>query len=265
MNTNDHTFQKFYSKYYDLVYQKKNYKFECKRIESFLRYKEGVKHILEIGCGTCSHSILLSKKGYNIMGIDNSYEMIKVAKEKIKKKKIKNITLYNHDAERLNTITKRKFDALLLLFNVIGYIKDFDSFLLNVKKNLKRNSLLIFDFWHEAGVKYAGPKKTIKKFSSEGLELHRNSSGKEVIQKSAIKIDIETSIFKSGKFIKKFSEVHIVKYFNLKTLKKIIENNNFELIKFEDFNEENMSPKTDSWNAYCVARFLGLDNNKGRL
>ena len=87
MNINDQTFQKFYSKYYDLVYEKKNYKFECKRIEGFLKYKENVKHILEIGCGTCSHSILLSKKGYDIIGIDNSKEMIKVAKEKIKKKK----------------------------------------------------------------------------------------------------------------------------------------------------------------------------------
>ena len=260
MNTNDHTFQKFYSKYYDLVYQKKNYKFECKRIESFLRYKESVKHILEIGCGTCSHSILLSKKGYNIMGIDNSNEMIKVARDKIKKKKIKNITLYNQDAEKLNTITKRKFDALLLLFNVIGYIKDLDLFLFNIKKNLKTNSLLIFDFWHEAGIKYAGPKKTKKKFSSKGLELQRNSLGKEVVQKNAIKIDIETSIFKSGKFVNKFSEVHYVKYFNLNILKKIIEKNNFELIKFEDFNEENLSPKINSWNAYCVARFLGLDN-----
>mgnify|MGYP001165037076 CR=1 FL=1 len=260
MNINDQTFQKFYSKYYDLVYEKKNYKFECKRIEGFLKYKENVKHILEIGCGTCSHSILLSKKGYDIIGIDNSKEMIKVAKEKIKKKKIKNITLYTQDAEKLNTITKRKFDALLLLFNVIGYIKDLDLFLFNIKKNLKRNSLLIFDFWHEAGIKHAEPTKTIKKFNSKGIELQRNSLGKKIIQKNAIKIDIETSIFKSGKFLKKFSEVHLVKYFNLNILKKIIEKNNFELIKFEDFNEENLSPKINSWNAYCVARFLGLDN-----
>ena len=88
--------------------RKKNYQFECKRIESFLKYKKNVKHILEIGCGTCSHSILLSEKGYNIIGIDNSYEMIKVAKDKIKQKKINNIILYNHDAEKLNTITKKE-------------------------------------------------------------------------------------------------------------------------------------------------------------
>ena len=257
MNINDQTFQKIYSRYYDLVYEKKNYQFECKRIESFLRYKEQVKHILEIGCGTCSHSILLSKKGYNIVGIDSSNEMIKVAKEKIKKRKIKNITLFNQEAEKFNTSTKKKFDALLLLFNVIGYIKDIDLFLYKIKKNLKKNSLLIFDFWHEAGIEYDGPKKTIKNFYSNELRIQRNSFGKKVIKDHAIKIDIETSIFKHGKFIKKYSEVHLVKYFNLNILKKIIKKNNFELIKFEDFNEENLIPKKNSWNAYCVARFLG--------
>ena len=100
-----------------------------KESKVFLKYKEDVKQLLEIGCGTCSHSILLSKKGYNIIGIDNSNEMINVAKEKIEKKKINNITLLHEEAENLNIITTKKFDALLLLFNVIGYIKDLDLFL----------------------------------------------------------------------------------------------------------------------------------------
>ncbi len=260
MNINDKTFQKFYSKYYDLVYKKKDYKSECKRIESFFKYKEDVRELLEIGCGTCSHSILLSKKGYNIIGIDNSSEMINVAKEKIEKKKINNITLFHEEAENLNMVTKKKFDVLLLLFNVIGYIKNLDSFLFEIKKNLKKNSLLVFDFWHEDGVECEGPKKTIKKFRLNDLELHRDSFGKKITKDRSIKIDIETSIFKHGNFIEKFTEVHLVKYFNLKSLKKIIEKNNFELIKFEDFNHEDLLPQKNSWNAYCVAKFLGFNN-----
>ena len=149
---------------------------------------------------------------------------------------------------------------MLLLFNVIGYIKNLNLFLFKIKKNLKKNSLLIFDFWHEAGIEYEGPKKTIKKFKSKDLELQRDSLGKKIIRDRSIKIDIETSIFKRGNFIEKFTEVHVVKYFNLKILKKIIEKNNFELIKFEDFNQEDLSPQKNSWNAYCVAKFLGLNN-----
>ena len=189
------------------------------------------------------HTQFFSKKGYNIIGIDNSNEMINVAKEKIEKKKINNITLLHEEAENLNIITTKKFDALLLLFNVIGYIKDLDLFLFKIKKNLKKNSLLIFDFWHEDAIEYEGPKKTIKKFKSKDLELQRDSFGKKIIKDRSIRIDIETSIFKRGNFIEKFTEVHLVKYFNLKILKKIIEKNNFELIKFEDFNQEDLSPQ----------------------
>ena len=130
MNINDQTFQEFYSKYYDLVYKKKTTTLNVKESKVF-KYKEDVKQLLEIGCETCLHSILL-KKGYNIIGIDNSNEMIKVAKEKLKEK-INNITLLHEEAENLNIITTKKFDALLLLFNVIGYIKDLDLFLFKIK------------------------------------------------------------------------------------------------------------------------------------
>ena len=98
-------------------------------------------------------------------------------------------------------------------------------------------------FWHEDAIEYEGPKKTIKKFKSKDLELQRDSFGKKIIKDRSIRIDIETSIFKRGNFIEKFTEVHLVKYFNLKILKKIIEKNNFELIKFEDFNQEDLSPQ----------------------
>ena len=59
------------------------------------------------------------KKGYNIIGIDNSNEMINVAKEKIEKKKINNITLLHEEAENLNIITTKNsmlcFYYLMLL------------------------------------------------------------------------------------------------------------------------------------------------------
>ena len=58
---------------------------------------------------------------------------------------------------------------MLLLFNVIGYIKDLDLFLFKIKKNLKKNSLLIFDFWHEDAIEYEGPKKLLKNLNQKIL------------------------------------------------------------------------------------------------
>ena len=65
-------FNEDYSKSYDLIYEKKNYNDECNRIIKFINYKKSVSNILDLGCGTCSHSIILSKYGFNIDAIDRS-------------------------------------------------------------------------------------------------------------------------------------------------------------------------------------------------
>ena len=86
-------------------------------------------------------------------------------------------------------------------------------------------------------------KKLLKNLNQKILNYKEILLEKKIIKDRSIRIDIETSIFKRGNFIEKFTEVHLVKYFNLKILKKIIEKNNFELIKFEDFNQEDLSPQ----------------------
>ena len=74
-------FKEVYSDYYDLIYKRKDYRNECQRILNFLKKKK-VNKVLEIGCGTCSHSIILAKENFQIVGIDSSEEMLKVAKKK---------------------------------------------------------------------------------------------------------------------------------------------------------------------------------------
>ncbi|MBS4534315.1 methyltransferase domain-containing protein [Clostridium sp. D2Q-14] len=54
------------------------------------------KRILDIGCGTGNYSIRLAKLGYEVVGIDISDEMLDIAKEKAKGKKL-DIEFYNMD------------------------------------------------------------------------------------------------------------------------------------------------------------------------
>jgi len=78
--------------YYDLIYQgTENYEKECDALEkNFAKLcQRKPKSILDVGCGTGSHSVILSKRGYNVTGIDISKTMIKKAKEKAKKEKVK--------------------------------------------------------------------------------------------------------------------------------------------------------------------------------
>ena len=157
-NQNTKIFKSFYSEFYDLIYENKSYEDECNRIIEFLRYKKNIDNILELGCGTCGHSMILSKNGYNIHAIDQSDEMLEIASKKLKKENILNVKLFKENIENLK-LNKFSYDVILLLFNVVGYIKNLSNFFLSIKKFVKKDSLIIFDFWHDNGVNFEGPKK----------------------------------------------------------------------------------------------------------
>jgi len=73
-----------YAQYYDLLNQQKDYMkvvdYIISLINKFFPYS---KYILELGCGTGSHAIHIADKGFQITGIDQSQDMIYIAKERI--------------------------------------------------------------------------------------------------------------------------------------------------------------------------------------
>ncbi len=255
-NQNNKIFKSFYSEFYDLIYEDKGYEDECNRIKEFLKYKKNIENILELGCGTCGHSMILSKNGYNIDAIDQSDEMLEIASKKIKKEKIFNIRLFKDNLENLK-LTKFSYDVILLLFNVVGYIKNIDKFFSSIKKFLKKDSLIIFDFWHENGVNFEGPKIISKTFRKKNLELVKKSSGNVNEKEDSVEIIINTTIKKQKKIISQYNEYHSIKYYNINFLSKIISSQGFEVIKFEDFKKAGYLPNKKNWSVYCICKFLG--------
>lgn len=77
---------KDYAKFYDALYQDKNYADEVAYIQKVFNKhsKIPVKSILNLGSGTGNHDGLLAEKGYEITGVDLSTDMIKIAEEKNK-------------------------------------------------------------------------------------------------------------------------------------------------------------------------------------
>ena len=69
-------------KNYDKFYSKKDYASEVDFIDKIVRGVSG-KNIIDIGCGTGTHSILMSTKGASfVKGIDISDHMIEAASYK---------------------------------------------------------------------------------------------------------------------------------------------------------------------------------------
>jgi len=117
---------------------------ECDFIERELNFNKKVK-IIDVGCGTGRHSIELSKRGYNVTGIDLSESQLKRAKEKAKQLNLK-IDFKQLDARKLSF--KNKFDAAIMLceggFSLMETDEMNFEILKNATKALKSKGKLIF-------------------------------------------------------------------------------------------------------------------------
>lgn len=84
---------------------------ECDFIEKELNHDQS-KKILDIGCGTGRHAIELTKRGYQVTGIDLSEGQLKRAREKAEKEGL-SIPFLRQDARNLPF--KKEFDVAIML------------------------------------------------------------------------------------------------------------------------------------------------------
>ncbi len=162
----------FNSKYYHILYEKRDNKEAKKFIQTIIKYlniKKG-KKVLDAACGKGRHSIEIEKLGYNVLGIDLSKNSIELAK----KYENENLKFKIHD---ISIPLNESFDIVFNLFTSFGYYnKDKDiEILKTIEKNLDDNGTAIIDFFNI---------KKVKK------ELVKN----EIIKKNNLKFNIERKI-----------------------------------------------------------------------
>lgn len=133
-----------YGKTYDSEIFTQGTSGECNFIEKELNFNKSLK-IIDVGCGTGRHSIELSKRGYNVTGIDLSASMLKRAKEKAKSENL-NIEFLNYDARNLPF--SKEFDVALMLCEGGFPLMETDEMnyeiLKSVSKSLKDKCKFIF-------------------------------------------------------------------------------------------------------------------------
>ncbi len=102
--------------------------------------------ILDLACGTGNMTIRLAQKGYDMIGVDLSEDMLLKAKEKAETKSLKNILFLNQDMREFELYGT--VDSIICLCDSINYILEPDE-LFNVFKlvsnYLNPGGLFIFD------------------------------------------------------------------------------------------------------------------------
>lgn len=242
-----------YANYYDVLYGYKNYLRECDFLKKvFKKYKkEKSLSILDLGCGTGSHALILAGLGHNVTGVDLSAKMIRIARGKTKK-----VVFKQGDVRKLNI--KKKFDVVLLMFNVIGY-QTTDRDLLSVFKtaglHLKEGGLLVFDCWSGPAVLEQLPEDRLNIIDfKKGEKLVKMATPYLDRKKKTVDIKYKVLRVKGSKVLDEVNETHKLRYLFPKEIENYLKKTGFLKLEICPFLELNKKPSLSDWNISIIAK-----------
>ena len=207
-------YKKDFALIYDKIYKDKLYNKYVKFLKKIIKQKRIESPVvLDVACGTGRLIKKLTKEKIKVEGLDNSEDMINVAK-----KNNKGIKFYTRDFIKFNI--DKKYNIIICTFDSINYItnkKDLIKFFKNIKNHLEKEGIFVFDFntihkkvKQEIKNSYAvyfskikGRYLSIKiKINNSSIELHKERlySFKEInkiISKSGLKISSIYSDFRT--------------------------------------------------------------------
>jgi len=128
------------AKYYDLFFTA-NHADEARVVDSIVkRLKVKGKELLDVGCASGSHLVAFKELGYVVSGLDNSEEMINMAKKKVK------ADFYKVDMLRMNL--KKEFNVITILSRALLFVdnkKELRTLIKKVRNHLAPGGVLVMD------------------------------------------------------------------------------------------------------------------------
>src|SRR3989344_3426255 len=97
--------------------------------------------IIDVACGNGRHSIELAKKGFRIVGVDQSEHLISLCKSQSVKEKI-DVTFYSQNILNLNL--PDSYNKGFLFFSEFGQLNPTEA-LKNINRNMEENGELLID------------------------------------------------------------------------------------------------------------------------
>ena len=166
-----------YSRYYNLFYKDKDYAGEAEYVHGLIRqHRPGARSLLDLGCGTGRHAMLLAEKGYEVVGVDRSEEMLTVANAHLASLEPHPASPLFHHGDIRTVRLNRTFDTVVSLFHVISYQNtnaDLQAAFATVRKHLAPGGVFIFDCWYGPAVLTDRPAVRVKRLEDEEIVVTR--------------------------------------------------------------------------------------------
>jgi SAM-dependent methyltransferase len=244
-----------YAGIYDAMYAEKDYKRECDEIvDAFGRFGDGaVRTVLDLGCGTGNHALLLAARGYGVTGVDLSCEMLTIAREKADRAGT-DVCFIGGDVRYVDA--RGPYDAALLMFAVLGYQHgnaDVRATFANTRRHLRPGGLLIFDAWYGPGVLAEPPSDRTRIVETMRGAVVRKASSEMDARRHLCSVRYELTP-RDGCDAPPAVEAHTVRYFFPMELEMYLESCGFRLLRMGDATALERDPDERTWNVHVVAQ-----------
>ncbi|SER46441.1 class I SAM-dependent DNA methyltransferase [Lachnobacterium bovis] len=184
--------------------------------------------ILDLGCGTGKITRLLSKKGYDLVGVDSSIEMLEVAANRNDSD-----IMYLHQ-NIIDMDLYSDFKAAYSTCNCLNYIleeTDLYNVFQSVYEHLENKGLFIFDLNTEYKYKEILQDNTYAENREDGSFIWDNYYDEE---SGVNEYQLALFIKEKENLYRKFEEVHFQKAYSLELIKKLLETNGFTILEIKD-------------------------------
>ena len=220
------------AKYYDLIYQGKDYAREASELKKlFSRYKRSAgMRLLDVACGTGLH-IRHLRDEYDCTGLDVAEEILRMAR-----KNVEDVEFIQADMTSFDL--GRRFDVITCLFSSIGYVKTYRNLrktFQNFSEHLVRGGVAFVEPWFTRDVYDVG-RPSMTTYDDEDLKIARLSVSE--IRDGVSVMDMHYLVAERGRRVRHHVDRHELGLFEVDETLRIMAESGLE----SQFTSEGLMP-----------------------
>lgn len=246
-----------YAQVYDLLNEGKDYAGEADFIERLIRdHAPAAKSILNFGCGTGSHDLLLTEKGFRTHGVELSPDMLMQAKMR------RTVDLaVGHCCFSLGDLRSFRAgetsDVVTALFHVFSYQttqEDIFASLKSFRAHMSDSSVAIFDLWHAPAVLATPPEVRVRRGENDAIKVTRIAEPDHDVEGRIVRVNFTFFIEdKATSSISTFREEHPMRYFFPEDIEPFTKEAGLRIVETGEWLTRE-KPTSDSWGVYYILR-----------
>jgi SAM-dependent methyltransferase len=246
-----------YAGFYDVLYAEKDYPAEVAFLEAVFA-EHGVPaggRVLDLGCGTGSHDILLAGRGYRVVGVDRSPEMVERAQRKAREA---GVALDVRVGDVRSAVVEGGFDAVISMFAVVSY-QTTDAGLAatfaTARRHLECGGVFVFDVWHGPAVLAQRPEeRTLALVAPDGDIVTRAAHPTLDEAAHTVEVSYVVTRVRGVVVVERAQESHVVRYLFADEIADLLAAAGFELVVLGPFMDLSRAVTAEDWNISVVAR-----------